>query len=270
MEQAGKTVVTRKILKQGLSDLGIRAGMKVMVHSSLKSFGYVEGGADTVIDVLMELLTPEGTLMMPSFNHEEPYFHGDIFKVTKTPTTNGRIPDTFWRREGVSRSINPTHAFAAWGKDRERYTCDHQKTSAMGPDSPLGRLMEDGGYCLLLGVDYESNTFHHHVESCEGAPCLRLRGEVYPVRLADGTETTAHTWSWRDGECPITDATRYAPYMAKIHRMIKIGNAEVTLYKLSEGYPIIAKCLREGVDGIPPCSGCSIRPRVCQWTVPEK
>lgn len=36
--------------------------MKVMVHSSLKSFGHVEGGADTVVDALMELLTPEGTL----------------------------------------------------------------------------------------------------------------------------------------------------------------------------------------------------------------
>ena len=152
MEQANSIVVTKELLKQGFAELGIKAGMKIMVHSSLKSFGYVEGGADTVIDALMELLTPEGTLMMPSFNHEAPYFEGDIFDVTKTATTNGRIPDTFWRREGVSRSINPTHAFPAWGKDKERYTQDHQKTSAMGPDSPLGRLMEDGGYCLLLGV----------------------------------------------------------------------------------------------------------------------
>ena len=178
MEQASSTVVTKEILKQGFSDLGIRAGMKLMVHASLKSFGYVEGGADTVIDALMELLTPEGTLMMPSFNHEAPYLQGEIFDISHTPTTNGLIPDTFWRRPGVSRSLNPTHPFAAWGKDRERYTRDHQKTSAMGHDSPLGRLMEDGGYCLLLGVGYGRNTFHHYVESCEGSPCLRLRGEV--------------------------------------------------------------------------------------------
>ena len=124
MEQATKTLVTKEMLKQGFAELGIRAGMKVMVHSSLKSFGYVEGGADAVIDALMELLTPEGTLMMPSFNHEAPYFEGDIFDISKTPTTNGLIPDTFWRREGVSRSMNPTHAFAAWGKDRERYKSD--------------------------------------------------------------------------------------------------------------------------------------------------
>ena len=162
--------LTKDALKEGLRSLGVGPGMKVMVHSSLKSFGYVEGGADTVVDALMELLTPEGTLVMPSFNHEAPYEKGEIYDVAHTPTINGIIPDTFWRRPGVERSINPTHPFAAWGKDARRYTEDHQKTSAMGPDSPLGRLMEDGGYCLLLGVGYTRNTFHHYVETCEGAP----------------------------------------------------------------------------------------------------
>jgi len=268
--EEGRSIVTREYLKQAFADLGICAGMKVMVHSSLKSFGYVEGGADTVIDVLMELVTEEGTLLFPSFNHEAPYFEGDIYDVTRTPTTNGKIPDTFWRRPGVSRSINPTHAFAAWGKDHERYTADHQKTSAMGPDSPLGRLKEDGGYCLLLGTGYRSNTFHHHVESCEGAQCLRLRGEKFPVRLADGTEIMAHTWSWRGGRCNITDTASYAPLMAEIDRSAKIGDATVNLYKLSEGYEVIARCLREGFNGNPPCKDCPVRPRVNKWTVEEE
>lgn len=264
-----RSIVTREDLKTGFLALGLTAGMKVMAHSSLKSFGYVEGGADAVIDVLMEILTPEGTLMMPSFNHEAPYNKGDIFDVRATPTTNGIIPDTFWRREGVARSINPTHAFAAWGKDKERYTADHQKTSAMGPDSPLGRLMADGGYCLLLGVGYHSNTFHHHVETMEGAKCLNLRGEVYPVRLADGSERMAHTWSWRNGVCPITDMGAYVPGMAAIDKEIKIGDSTVNFYKLSEGYQVIAKCLREGIDGHPPCKDCPTRPRVCKWSVTE-
>lgn len=261
--------LTKDTLKEGLRSLGVGPGMKVMVHSSLKSFGHVEGGADTVVDALMELLTPEGTLVMPSFNHEAPYEQGEVYDAAHTPTINGIIPDTFWRRPGVMRSINPTHPFAAWGKDARRYTEDHQKTSAMGPDSPLGRLMEDGGYCLLLGVGYTRNTFHHYVETCEGAPCLRLRGEVYPVRLADGTETTAHTWSWRGGRCPIDDGALYAPLMAGVDRRARIGDADVTLYKLSEGYEVIARPLREGLAGYPPCSRCAVRPRVCRWTVED-
>lgn len=262
--------MTKDELKKGFEALGLHKGMKIMVHSSLSSFGYVEGGADAVIDALMEILTEEGTLMMPSFNHEAPYNVGKIFDVRETPTTNGLIPDTFWRREGVFRSINPTHAFAAWGDKAQYYTEDHQKTSAMGEGSPLDRLKNDGGYCLLLGVDYTRNTFHHHVETMEGAPCLRTRGEEYPVRLADGSEVMAHTWSWRNGFCPIDDAAAYAPLMAAIDRKGKVGDAVCTLYKLSEGYEIIAKALHQGLEGALPCSRCLVRPRVCRWTVEDK
>ena len=263
-------IVTKALLKQKFSELGIHTGMHLIVHSSLKSFGHVQGGADTVIDALMELLTPEGTLMMPSFNHNAVYNEGGIWDAAHTPTTNGIIPDTFWRRQGVYRSINPTHAFAAWGKNAHRYTNDHQKTSALGPDSPLGRLMADGGYCLLLGVGYNRNTFHHHVESCLASPCLLPRGEVYPIRLADGTETTAHTWSWRGSRCPIDEPALYEERMASIDHKTQIGNATVTLYKLSEGYPIIERSLKEGMNGHSPCRECPIRPRVNQWSVEEK
>ena len=270
--ETGKPVlrVTKDELKKGLRELGVRAGMKVLVHSSLSRFGYVEGGADTVIDALTELLTSEGTLLMPSFNHEAPYDEGKIYDVLRTPTTNGAVADAFWRRPGVLRSVNPTHAFAAWGKDAGRYTEDHQKTSAMGVDSPYYRLMKDSGWCLLLGVGYGSNTFHHVVESCEGAPCLRLRGERYPVRLADGREIMAHTWSWRDGACPIDDGAAYAPFMAAIDRRARIGGADATLYRLEDGYAVIAKFLREGLGELPPCSRCPRRPRVCRWTVGEE
>ena len=50
--------------------LGLQAGMGVVVHSSLRSLGHVEGGAQTVVEALMEIITPEGTLVMPSFNHD--------------------------------------------------------------------------------------------------------------------------------------------------------------------------------------------------------
>ena len=81
------------------------------------------------------------------------------------------------------------------------------------------------------------------------------------MRLADGTETTAHTWSWRGGRCPIDDGALYAPLMASVDRHARIGDADVTLYKLSEGYEVIARPLREGMAGHPPCSRCTVRPR---------
>ena len=115
-----------------------------MVHSSLKSFGRVEGGARTVIAALMEVITPEGTLLFPSFNHGRAFEEGQpgYFDPRETPTTNGAIPDLFWRMPGVLRSLAPTHAFAAWGKNARRYMQFHHRTLTMGPESPLGTPLE--------------------------------------------------------------------------------------------------------------------------------
>ena len=51
-------------LKQQLHTLGIQAGDSIMVHSSIKSMGWIAGGAKAVIDALMETITPEGTIVM--------------------------------------------------------------------------------------------------------------------------------------------------------------------------------------------------------------
>ena len=254
-------------IKIKLRELGLNPGDNIIVHSSLSSFGYVEGGADTVIDALTELLTADGTILMPSFNHGGIYDSGEIFDIKTTPTVSGIIADTFWRRPGALRSMNPTHPFAAWGKNAVRYTANHHLVDSFGEDSPIGLLWRDGGYCLLLGVGYGANTFHHFVETHINAPCISKRGEVYPVRFADGREDTAHTWGWREKGCPITDSARYAALMQNYHRQVKIGNAAATLYKLQDGYTVIKKCLTEGHGGFPPCSACSNRPRKSKWTV---
>ncbi|MCL2815134.1 MAG: AAC(3) family N-acetyltransferase [Oscillospiraceae bacterium] len=156
-----KTTVTKNDIIKKLRELGLKAEDNIVVHSSLSSFGYVKGGADAVIDALMELLTPDGTILMPSFNHGEVYDDGGIFDVKATPTVSGKIADTFWRRPSVLRSMNPTHPFAAWGKKAGRYTANHYSVDSFGEDSPIGLLWQDGGSCLLLGVGYSANTFHH-------------------------------------------------------------------------------------------------------------
>jgi aminoglycoside 3-N-acetyltransferase len=253
----------------GFRDLGLAADMGVMVHSSLRSFGHVEGGPAAVVAALMEVLTPQGTLMMPSFNHGAPFGPSGpgTYHPGETPTTNGAIPDTFWRMPRVARSLNPTHAFAAWGAHAERYTALHHRTLTMGPDSPLGLLLRDDGYGLLLGVGYTSNTFHHAVEMATQAPCLGRRTEAYPVILPDGRRVTGRTWGWRDGTCPFTDSDRYADEMAEKHRVARIGSCRAILYRLRDCYDIVSRILAEGKAGFPPCSGCDIRPRRVPETV---
>jgi aminoglycoside 3-N-acetyltransferase len=263
--------LTQTDIAAGLREVGLQAGMRVMVHSSLSRFGQVEGGAMTVIRALQEVITPQGTLMMPSFNHFRIFTKDGApwWDAKSSRTTNGIIPDTFWRQQGVCRSWDPSHPFAAWGKDARRYTQFHHRTLVMGEDSPLGILWRDGGYGLLLGVGYGPNTFHHVVEVVLRAPCLGYRTESLPMKLPDGRIVEGRTWTWRSEGCPITDGGRYHHFMFErnLHRQATIGNATATLFKLQDCYDVIAPLLQNGCDGFPPCSQCPIRPMKTEFNV---
>lgn len=253
-------------LVEGFRELGLRPGMSVMVHSSLKSLVRTEEGPKTVVDALREALTDEGTLMMPSFNHGAPFGKDSpgYYSSVETGTTNGAIPDFLWRQPGVLRTLNPTHAFAAWGRKAREYLKDHHRTVTMGPDSPLGRLWRDDGVCLLIGVDYGPNTFKHAVEMINKVPCLGIRTEAYPVKLADGRMVTGRTWGWRERACPISDPARYAQAEMQKHGLETrgtVGPSPCILYRLDDFYRVVSGLLAEGIDGHPPCSECPIRPR---------
>ena len=263
--------ITRDDILAGLRAFNVLPSAGVMVHSSLKSFGHVDGGAQAVIEALMEVITPQGTLLMPSFNHNYVFDEGGpgYYNPTETLTYNGAIPDLFWRLPGVRRSLDPTHAFAAWGLNSLRYTQFHHRTLTMGPGSPLGLLLADGGYGLLLGVGYGSNTFHHVVEMSTGAPCLGRRTEAYPVVLPDGRRVAGRTWGWRETDCPINDHALYAEEMRRrgLDVVIQIGGCRATLFRLRDAYEVIAALLRDGKDGHPPCGRCPVRPRRVAATV---
>ena len=57
---------TKDTLKEDLRRLGITKGMTITVHSSLSSLGWVNGGSVAVVQALMETVTEEGTIVMPS------------------------------------------------------------------------------------------------------------------------------------------------------------------------------------------------------------
>lgn len=259
----------KKALAEALRTLGVRKDSVIIVHSSLKSFGHMEGGAEAVVDAFMEVVT-EGTLIFPSFNHGAPYDRGEVFDIRKTPTTNGAIPDAFWRRPGVKRSMNPTHAFAVYGKDAEKIASAHETAPAVGVGSPLDYLYKNDGSVVLLGVCYNRNTFHHYVETVLCSPCLYARGEEYDVIDENGEKKRARTWSWREKSCPIDDPAKYAPFMEKYEKTMMLGTCKITYFKVRDCFEVVEKCLTEGLDGCPGCAECPIRPRVCEFSVPDE
>ena len=50
--------------------LGVRPGGVLLVHSSLRALGFIPGGAEAVIQGLLEALGPQGTLLMPALSYE--------------------------------------------------------------------------------------------------------------------------------------------------------------------------------------------------------
>ncbi len=167
--------ISKKEIKDGLLRLGLRPGMTVMVHSSLSSLGSVQGGADAVIDALLEALGSGGTLMMPSFGSS-----GSVFDFRKSSTSLGKIPDVFWRRQGVKRSLHPTHSAAASGIKADKLLSGHEEAAtAYGENTPYKKLIDEGGFVLMMGVDLDRMTLLHTVEAFSDAAYLQTVEKKY-------------------------------------------------------------------------------------------
>ncbi len=187
----------REIIEE-LYNLGVRPGMVLEVHASLSSFGYVIGGAQTVVDALLELLGEDGTLLMPlqmGKNSEVSRWlnpaveYEDIKKVrdnipafdknASDTAGMGKIVDNFRRREGVVISTHPSVAFVAKGR-HAYHLCNHQSLHfPLSSESPIARLYELRAYCLLLGVNFEACTSMHLAEyACDCRPIIVEGGAV--------------------------------------------------------------------------------------------
>jgi aminoglycoside 3-N-acetyltransferase len=183
-------ITGRQIVKD-LRNLGIKKGSVIFVHSSLKSIGFVEGGAETVIDALMEAVGPEGTLTMPclsiSGSMVETLERGSVFDPQKTPSTVGSIAEVFRKRQDVCRSIHPTHSVCAWGAKAEWITSGHENANTnFGPGTPFHKIMEENGLIVGLGVDFGPVTFVHIIEdTINDFPLQVYCDKEYMVKVID-------------------------------------------------------------------------------------
>ena len=172
-----------------LADAGIRTGDTVVVHSSLRTIGPVEGGADGVIDALLNTVGPRGTIAMPTFNYSSPPVL-PWYDPATTPSRTGILCEVFRKRAGAKRSLNPTHSVAVSGPDADAIIAAHLQRDTMGVDSPLDRLAQRGGWVLLLGVTNTSNSTIHIGESHAGVKKYAEYGSdnrERKVKMPDGS-----------------------------------------------------------------------------------
>ena len=165
--------ISEKIIVKGLRDLGIRYGDRVLVHSSLSKFGYVEGGAKSVVSALLLAIGPEGSLLAPTLTGapEDGPVCPPRFDVQSTPSWTGRIAETVRQWPGAMRSLGPTHSIAAVGPDSRRLLAGHEDCrTPCGDGSPYVKLADAGGKIIFLGVTLDANTSFHAAEELAGVP----------------------------------------------------------------------------------------------------
>ncbi|MCK5802071.1 MAG: AAC(3) family N-acetyltransferase [Lentisphaeria bacterium] len=245
-----KTIGKAQLVRE-LEDFGLTAGMDVIVHSSLGAIGWVRGGADTVVEALLEVLGARGNLLMPSFNHRA----AEVFNPLATPTTDGSIPDAMWRRPEAVRSQHPTHAVAAIGPKAGHWCADHVEVGIWAPESPIGRLVHGDGYILGIGVDHTASTAYHVAEVSMNAPCLDPFGSTGRMVDADGAVRTVKGLSWRDGACPVSPTELSKTLDSRgLQTRGRVGQADCVFVKAIDLWEIRREHLRDV------CPTCPIRP----------
>lgn len=214
-----RKIVIKEDIIRALNKVGICPGQTVMVHTSLSSLGFVCGGAQTVIEALLECVGENGTIMMPAqswknldpetgVHWEEPEEwwqlireHWPAYDKEITPTnTMGAVAEMFRKWPGARRSDHPARSVAAWGRYAEYLTKEHDLFNIFGDGSPIGRLYELDGYVLLIGVGYDKNTSLHLADARADYPGKHLCTEHSAVMVDGKRQWVAYQTLFVDGE----------------------------------------------------------------------
>ena len=172
--------VTQAMLVDGLGSLGLTEGDVVIVHSSLSRFGYVEGGADAVVDALLAAVGDAGTVAVPTSpviwrggSHFHYIKHDPILDLRVTPSKLGAITNALRQRPEARPSLSACHTLHAIGGQRDWLLAGAETAVyPTGPGTPWHRNCTGGGKVLLIGVGQNSNTTIHTIEEAGGAPIL--------------------------------------------------------------------------------------------------
>lgn len=178
------------VLIRDLENIGVEKGDILVVHSSMKSMGNVDGGPECVIAAMREAVGEEGTLIFPTFTYRTSY--ADSFYSNKeTPSCVGLLSETFRKMDGVYRTNHPTHSVGIIGKMTEELVAgEEEDDTPMGIHSPYRKLGASGAKILMLGCPLSHNSYMHALEEDANAIYALRDYQEYTVINAEGDKYT--------------------------------------------------------------------------------
>jgi len=169
----------------------------VIVHSSLKPFGMIERGAQTVLDALLEttngLLVPTFTYLTMVTPEVGPPNNGitygkdrDLNKMAvpfdlqlRPDKMMGTFPYVVLQQEEASRTAHPILSFGGINVDYALI-----KQTLYDPLAPIAALTEQDGWVILINVDHSVNTSIHYAEKLAGRKQL-IRWAINDGRIVE-------------------------------------------------------------------------------------
>ncbi len=256
-KQIGKAIYHKKydaddIVRMMIS-LGMKKGSVVCIHAAMKEFYNYQGTAEELIDKILQVISPEGTLLMPAFPKRECILDENfVFDPASTPTAAGYLAETFRKMPGVIRSINTQHSVCAIGKYAQMLTEDHHRgVNCWDECSPWYRMTRLGAlvFCLGLSANY-IGTFDHCVEGLlykEHEYWNQFFGLNFTFKYRN-TQGNVETYTCRTGniECR-TRERNLTKHFGSHMRTRKLSNLRIRVYDSKE---CLGKMLELGRRGI--------------------
>ena len=260
-------VVTQEDLQAAVRALSL-SGQVVCIHSSLRSFGYVAGGAKAVIKAFLD----EGcTILVPTFSsvfevppppHLQFERNGWNYSATSAPNTSqkvftpevldiddymGVIPATVLSWPNHIRGNHPLDSFTAVGPHAVEIIGAQTPTDVYGPLAALTRMK---GFVLLMGVGLERLTLLHLAEKEAGRTLFRrwandAHGQTVVVEVGGCSEGFG----------------KLDPYLRPLMREINVGQSKWTLLPVAQALTLAAAAIRTNPQithcGLETCERCN-------------
>ena len=236
MSETTAPPLTRQNIAEALTALGLAPGAVVFMHSSLSSLGEVEGGADTVVDAILDVLGPDGTLAVPTYcsiNRRRK----QTYDPDTTPSEVGQITNTLRSRPEAFRSPHIWQSMSAIGKRAEEMMSVHRPV-AWAADGPFWRLYEWDAFIMLLGVPYFRSTFWHLIEQWVHPAYGRWKESTGRIRNPDGSESPLKEKTFGPTSGHVHDFNKLGARM-EARGLVKVGavgNAMVRLYRARDAF----------------------------------
>jgi len=200
MERGKLPLITKSRLVRDLKKIGVKKGQTVMLHVSVKAIGWIVGGPDMILQALLEILGPTGTLMMyvgweeappdrledwpkdlqQAYLNECPPFDPATSRARRNHSVLAEYLRTL---PGTFRSNHPEASVAAIGAKACWITENHPLNYPYGSGSPLAKLCKVKGKVLLLGAPLNTTTLLHYAENLAKVPNKRTVHYRAPVHF---------------------------------------------------------------------------------------